>query len=123
MARSPEVRYVRCGDGFVAYQVIGEGPPDLVVIFADLTHIEFAWREPDVPNAPEPRELSQVWAMRRAIDRLTEDEATVVRLQHLDGLSVKETARRLELPPAVVQSRSRRAHQELAMWLANTEEP
>ena len=48
MARSPEVRYVRCGDGFVAYQVIGEGPPDLVVIFADLTHIEFAWREPGI---------------------------------------------------------------------------
>ena len=48
MALSPEVRYVRCGDGFVAYQVIGEGPPDLVVIFADLTHIEFAWREPGI---------------------------------------------------------------------------
>jgi pimeloyl-ACP methyl ester carboxylesterase/DNA-binding CsgD family transcriptional regulator len=42
----PEVCYVRCGDGYVAYQVIGEGPADLVVIFADLTHLEHAWRDP-----------------------------------------------------------------------------
>ena len=101
----------------------GADPAMWLATITETVAREFAWREPDVPNAPEPRELSQVWAMRRAIDRLTEDEATVVRLQHLDGLSVKETARRLELPPAVVQSRSRRAHQELAMWLANTEEP
>ena len=42
----PEVRYVRCGDGYVAYQVVGDGPTDLLVIFADLTHIEHQWREP-----------------------------------------------------------------------------
>ena len=42
----PEVRYARCGDGYVAYQVIGDGPTDLLVIFADLTHIEYEWREP-----------------------------------------------------------------------------
>jgi pimeloyl-ACP methyl ester carboxylesterase len=48
MAMTPEVRYVRCGDGFVAYQVIGGGRPDLVVIFADLTHIELEWHEPGI---------------------------------------------------------------------------
>jgi pimeloyl-ACP methyl ester carboxylesterase/DNA-binding CsgD family transcriptional regulator len=48
MPMTPEVRYVRCGDGYVAHQVIGDGQPDLLVIFADLTHIEFAWREPGV---------------------------------------------------------------------------
>src|SRR5262245_47429025 len=42
----PEVRYVRCGDGYVAYQVVGEGPPDLLAIFADLTHLEHSWRDP-----------------------------------------------------------------------------
>jgi pimeloyl-ACP methyl ester carboxylesterase/DNA-binding CsgD family transcriptional regulator len=44
----PEVQYARCDDGYVAYQVIGEGPVDVLLIFADLTHIEFAWREPGV---------------------------------------------------------------------------
>ena len=42
----PDVRYVRCGDGFVAYTLLGNGPVDLVPIFADLTHLEFAWRDP-----------------------------------------------------------------------------
>jgi pimeloyl-ACP methyl ester carboxylesterase/DNA-binding CsgD family transcriptional regulator len=41
----PEVRYVRCGDGHVAYTVLGSGPIDLLTVFADLTHLEFAWRD------------------------------------------------------------------------------
>jgi pimeloyl-ACP methyl ester carboxylesterase/DNA-binding CsgD family transcriptional regulator len=43
----PKIRYASCGDGYVAYQAIGEGPPDLLVMFAYLTHIEHAWREPN----------------------------------------------------------------------------
>ena len=42
----PEVRYASCGDGYVAYQVVGTGPTDLLVIFADLTHIEHGWPSP-----------------------------------------------------------------------------
>ncbi len=43
----PEIRYANCGDGYVAYQVVGEGPPDLLVMFAYLTHIEHGWRDPN----------------------------------------------------------------------------
>ena len=42
----PEIRYASCGDGYVAYQVVGEGPPDLLIMFAYLTHLEHGWREP-----------------------------------------------------------------------------
>jgi pimeloyl-ACP methyl ester carboxylesterase/DNA-binding CsgD family transcriptional regulator len=42
----PEVHYVRCGDGHVAYNVIGDGSTDLMLVFADLTHLELAWRDP-----------------------------------------------------------------------------
>src|SRR5262245_53244929 len=42
----PEVRYACCGDGYVAYQVIGDGPPDLLVLWGYLTHLEHAWRDP-----------------------------------------------------------------------------
>jgi pimeloyl-ACP methyl ester carboxylesterase/DNA-binding CsgD family transcriptional regulator len=42
----PDVRYVNCGDGYVAYTAFGDGATDLVLIFPDLTHLEFAWREP-----------------------------------------------------------------------------
>lgn len=41
----PEVQYARDGDGYIAYQVIGSGPIDLVVIFADLTHLEYGWKD------------------------------------------------------------------------------
>jgi pimeloyl-ACP methyl ester carboxylesterase/DNA-binding CsgD family transcriptional regulator len=42
----PEVKYVSCGDGYLAYQVTGRGAVDLLAIFADLTHLEHAWRDP-----------------------------------------------------------------------------
>jgi pimeloyl-ACP methyl ester carboxylesterase/DNA-binding CsgD family transcriptional regulator len=42
----PEVKYVQCGDGYVAYEVFGGGSTDLLMIFADLTHLEHTWREP-----------------------------------------------------------------------------
>jgi pimeloyl-ACP methyl ester carboxylesterase/DNA-binding CsgD family transcriptional regulator len=42
----PDIRYISCGDGHVAYSVLGDAPVDLVLIFADLTHLEFAWRDP-----------------------------------------------------------------------------
>lgn len=45
-AMQPEVKYVPCGDGYLAYQVTGRGSVDLLVIFADLTHLEHAWRDP-----------------------------------------------------------------------------
>lgn len=41
--------YAQCPDGgYIAYQVVGDGPRDLLVIFADLTHLEHGWREPGV---------------------------------------------------------------------------
>jgi pimeloyl-ACP methyl ester carboxylesterase/DNA-binding CsgD family transcriptional regulator len=42
----PEVRYAPSDEGYVAYQVIGRGPPDLLAVFPDLTHLEHEWREP-----------------------------------------------------------------------------
>jgi pimeloyl-ACP methyl ester carboxylesterase/DNA-binding CsgD family transcriptional regulator len=42
----PEIHYVRCGDGYVAYTATGDDPVDLVLIFADVSHVELGWREP-----------------------------------------------------------------------------
>jgi class 3 adenylate cyclase/pimeloyl-ACP methyl ester carboxylesterase len=39
----PRTRYGRSGDVFVAYQVFGEGPFDLVVIPGFLSNIEYGW--------------------------------------------------------------------------------
>src|SRR5918999_1457689 len=42
----PETRYARAGDVSIAYQVIGDGPTDLVLVPGFATHIEIAWEAP-----------------------------------------------------------------------------
>jgi hypothetical protein len=40
----PETRYARSGDVNVAYQVVGDGPLDVVVVFGFVSNVESVWR-------------------------------------------------------------------------------
>jgi class 3 adenylate cyclase len=42
----PETRYARSEDGYVAYQVVGDGPLDLVHITSWVSNVEVMWEEP-----------------------------------------------------------------------------
>ncbi len=42
----PETRYARCGNLHIAYQILGEGPPDLVFVPGAVSHLEHQWDEP-----------------------------------------------------------------------------
>lgn len=42
----PETRYARSGDVNIAYQVVGDGPVDLVFVMGWVSHLEYFWREP-----------------------------------------------------------------------------
>jgi pimeloyl-ACP methyl ester carboxylesterase len=42
----PETRYARSGDVHIAYQVVGDGPIDLVVVTGFVSHLEEAWEDP-----------------------------------------------------------------------------
>ena len=42
----PETRYARLGGDRIAYQVIGHGPPDLVLTTGNFSHVDIAWEEP-----------------------------------------------------------------------------
>jgi class 3 adenylate cyclase len=46
----PETRYARSGDVYVAYQVVGEGPLDLVWIPSLAHHVELNWENPLVAS-------------------------------------------------------------------------
>ena len=46
MTESPETRFVAVGDADVAYQVLGDGPPDLLFCDGMGSHIDFAWESP-----------------------------------------------------------------------------
>ena len=55
----------------------------------------------------------QAWEVRQALDNLGDGEREVVRLSHLEGLSLPETAERLGIPVGTVKSRSHRAYRRL----------
>ena len=42
----PKTQYTRSGDLHIAYQVVGEGPLDLVYVPGWVSHVELAWEEP-----------------------------------------------------------------------------
>ena len=42
----PEVHYARSGDVTIAYQVVGDGPIDMVTASGSVTHLEVLWEEP-----------------------------------------------------------------------------
>ena len=44
----PDTRYARSGDVSIAYQVLGDGPFDLVQVPAFVSHVELSWQIPGV---------------------------------------------------------------------------
>ena len=42
----PIVRYARSGEVDVAYAMLGEGPPDIVLVDGSITHLRVLWEEP-----------------------------------------------------------------------------
>ena len=43
---SPTTQYARSGDVSIAYQVIGDGPLDLLIVPGFISHLEQAWEDP-----------------------------------------------------------------------------
>src|SRR3954462_12860665 len=41
-----ETRYAKSGRVNIAYQVLGDGPPDLILVPGFVSHVEVAWEEP-----------------------------------------------------------------------------
>jgi RNA polymerase sigma-70 factor (ECF subfamily) len=68
---------------------------------------------------PDLDTLDAVWRVRQAIDALPPDEAAVVRLQHLEGMTHREIADQLGIAVGTVKSRSHRAHRKLAALLGH----
>jgi len=49
MTSTPDTRYARTADGVhIAYQVVGDGPLDLIFVLGWTTNIEAFWEEPDL---------------------------------------------------------------------------
>jgi class 3 adenylate cyclase len=77
MLEQPRTRYARCGDLSIAYQVLGDGPVDLVYVPGLISHLDWMWEHP--MYARVLRRLSSfarlIWFDRRGIglsDRTTD---------------------------------------------------
>ena len=46
----PETRYAKSGQVSIAYQVLGDGPTDLVMAPGFVSHVEVAWEEPNLAH-------------------------------------------------------------------------
>jgi class 3 adenylate cyclase/pimeloyl-ACP methyl ester carboxylesterase len=46
----PDIRYARSGDVSIAYQVVGEGPLDLIVAPGFVSNLDFEWTEPRIAD-------------------------------------------------------------------------
>jgi RNA polymerase sigma factor (sigma-70 family) len=68
---------------------------------------------------PDLAAVDAVWHVRRAIEALPTDEAMVVRMQHLDGMTHNEISEQLDVSVGTVKSRSHRAHRKLAALLGH----
>lgn len=47
---APETSYAKSGEVNVAYQVLGDGPLDLVYVWGWLSHLDFQWTEPTLAS-------------------------------------------------------------------------
>jgi class 3 adenylate cyclase len=47
MLATPPTRYARSGDARIAFQVIGDGPPDVVVVGGPASHLDLQWEDPE----------------------------------------------------------------------------
>jgi hypothetical protein len=45
--RRPDVAYARSGDVNIAYEVVGEGPQDLVLVSGFVSHLQLDWKSRD----------------------------------------------------------------------------
>jgi class 3 adenylate cyclase/alpha-beta hydrolase superfamily lysophospholipase len=67
-----ETRYAKSGDVHVAYQVVGEGPLDLILVHGWISHLEHQWEDP---------------ALARFLDRLAAFSRLIVFDKRGTGLS------------------------------------
>lgn len=49
----PEIRYAKSGDVSIAYEVVGDGPIDLVIAPGFVSHLEISWENPGIQRFAE----------------------------------------------------------------------
>lgn len=72
-----------------------------------------------VTTPPSVEQISDVWEVREALEKLPDQDRELLRLQHYAELTHTEIAGELAIPLGTVKSRSFRAHRRLAGLLGH----
>jgi RNA polymerase sigma factor (sigma-70 family) len=72
-----------------------------------------------VTTPPTVEQISDVWEVRQALEKLPDQDRELIRLQHYAELTHAEIADQLAIPLGTVKSRSFRAHRRLAGLLGH----
>ncbi|HEU0287481.1 MAG TPA: sigma-70 family RNA polymerase sigma factor [Nocardioidaceae bacterium] len=72
-----------------------------------------------VTTPPSVEQISDVWEVRQAVEKLPDQDRELIRLQHYAELTHTEIADELAIPLGTVKSRSFRAHRRLAGLLGH----
>jgi pimeloyl-ACP methyl ester carboxylesterase len=97
MSEIPETRFAKSGDAHIAYQVIGDGPVDLVYVAGWISNVELNWQEPEYA-----RFLTRIASFARVIlfdkrgtglsDRVSEDRLPTLEQRMDDVRAVMDAA-------------------------------
>jgi pimeloyl-ACP methyl ester carboxylesterase len=97
---TPVTRYAKSGEIYIAYQVVGDGPPDLVYVPGGPHHVELSWEFP-----PIARFLTRLAGLARLI---IFDKRGTGMSDRVDGLPTLET-RMDDIRSVMDEAGSRRA--------------
>jgi pimeloyl-ACP methyl ester carboxylesterase len=97
---APVTRYAKSGETYIAYQVVGDGPPDLVYVPGGPHHVELSWENP-----PIARSLTRLAGLTRLI---IFDKRGTGMSDRVDGLPTLET-RMDDIRAVMDEAGSRRA--------------
>jgi RNA polymerase sigma-70 factor (ECF subfamily) len=85
--------------------------------------VDLAADDPAVVTLPpDLGTVDAVWQVRNAIERLSPDEADIIRMHHLEGMTHTQISQQLGVALGTVKSRSHRAHARLATLLGHLKE-
>ncbi|MGX7680225.1 RNA polymerase sigma factor [Jatrophihabitans sp. DSM 45814] len=72
-----------------------------------------------VSPPPSAEQISDVWEVRKALEKLPDQDRELIRMQHYQELTHSEIAERLSIPVGTVKSRTFRAHRRLVGLLGH----
>jgi len=85
--------------------------------------VDLAADDPAVVTLPpDLGTVDAVWQVRNAIEQLSPDEADIIRMHHLEGMTHTQISEQLGVALGTVKSRSHRAHARLATLLGHLKE-